>query len=65
MGQANLRGTKEQRVAEGIIKARKRHDEAQAQRDAYWLRMSPKHRREVIELGALTSQMSLPFRFGR
>lgn len=61
MGQANLRGTKEQRVAEGIIKADKRRDAAQARRDAYWARMSPKHRREVIELIELSRQMSLPF----
>ena len=60
MGQARLRGTKQQRVAEGVAKAQARErawEEAKAER---WRKLTPAQRaRELRTAALIASLMSL------
>ncbi len=53
MGQAKLRGTREQRVAEGIAKRLKREAEMEAERARRWRNMTPAQRRKQLELASI------------
>jgi len=57
MGQAKLRGTKEQRVAKGIAKAQERDRAREARNAARWRNMTPSQRRMQINLAALLALM--------
>lgn len=48
MGQAKLRGTKEQRVAEGIAKAQEREYQREKAKAERWARMTPQERESAL-----------------
>lgn len=50
MGEAKLRGTLEQRQAEGKVKREERAAEAKRREDARWNAMTPEQRKRAIEL---------------
>lgn len=53
MGQAKLRGNKEQRVAEGIAKREAEEAAREARKRERWRKMTPKQRAMEMELAAL------------
>lgn len=58
MGQAKLRGTKEERAAEGIAKALEREKRWEEERQARWNRMTPKQREATVAIAGFTSYAS-------
>jgi hypothetical protein len=58
MGQAKLRGTKAERVAEGVRKSEERERLRQARDAARWQRMTPKQRIEYVELVGLIAALT-------
>jgi hypothetical protein len=58
MGQAKLRGTKEQRVEEGIIKAKEREHQRAIDYAMRWQRMTPKQREATVAIAGFTSYAS-------
>lgn len=53
MGQARLRGTLEQRRAEGIAKREKSERERRARLESEWIEMSAARKRRIAELTAI------------
>lgn len=55
MGQAKLRGSLEQRQAEGKARREERASEAKRRADARWSAMTPEQRKRAIELQTLVA----------
>ena len=53
MGQAKLRGTKEQRIAEGIARAQEREYQFEKAKAERWAKMTPKQREFALFIASM------------
>ena len=60
MGQAKHRGTREQRVAEGVAKREAREKDAAERKQARWNAMTRKERMEYVQLVGLITALTMP-----
>lgn len=55
MGQAKLRGSREERVQEGIAKRALEAAERERRRRQYWASLTPRQRRRLREIASVTA----------
>lgn len=58
MGQAKLRGSKEQRVAEGVHKRAQEAVERDARRKAHWASLTPRQRQKAAEVASMVAMFT-------